>query len=223
MFTMLVVEDDHDLCELYGTVLEERGWHAVTAENGRAALEAMQREPIDLVITDLMLPEVDGFQLTARLRAEHPELPILMITARGAAADKRRGFAHGTDDYMVKPIDVNEMVWRIEALLRRARIARERVVRLGATTLDIDSMELVRDGARETLPCKEFLLLCKLASSPNRVFTRRQIMDEVWGVDSQVGAHTLDVHVNRLRERLKDNPDISIATVRGLGYKAVSS
>ena len=124
---------------------------------------------------------------------------------------------------MVKPIDVNEMVWRIEALLRRARIARERVVRLGATTLDIDSMELVRDGARETLPYKEFLLLCKLASSPNRVFTRRQIMDEVWGVDSQVGAHTLDVHVNRLRERLKDNPDISIATVRGLGYKAVSS
>lgn len=222
MLTMLVVEDDRDLCDLYCTVLAERGWRAVAAGSGREALSAMRSEPVDLVVTDLMLPQMDGYQLTAQLRAERPELPILMITARGEAADKRRGFEHGADDYMVKPIDVNEMVWRIEALLRRARIARERVVRLGATTLDINSMELVRDGAREALPCKEFLLLRKLAESPNRVFTRRQIMDEVWGAEAQVGTHTLDVHVNRLRERLKDNPDISIATVRGLGYKAVS-
>ena len=148
-------------------------------------------------------------------------MPILIITALDGLEDKRRGFRAGTDDYMVKPIDVNEMVWRLEALLRRSQINSERRITVGSTVLDCDSLTVSSDGTDTSLPQKEFLLLFRLLSSMNRIFTRRQLMDELWGLDSEADPHTLEVHVSRLRERFRDNPDFEIVTVRGLGYKAV--
>lgn len=221
MFAVMVVEDDADLRELFCAVLAEAGYDALPARDASQALDILSSRPVDVVITDVMMPGMDGFALTRTLRAAGYELPVLIITARDRAADKQEGFRSGTDDYMVKPIDVNEMVWRVEALLRRSRIIRERKVTLGATTLDRDTLVVVREGEAVELPQKEFNLLYLLASNVGRIYTRQQIMDEVWGAPVAPSAHTLDVHISRLRERFKDNPDFEIVTVRGLGYKMV--
>lgn len=221
MFAVMVVEDDADLRELFCAVLAEAGYDALPARDASQALDILSSRPVDVVITDVMMPGMDGFTLTRTLRAAGYELPVLIITARDRAADKQEGFRSGTDDYMVKPIDVNEMVWRVEALLRRSRIIRERKVTLGATTLDRDTLAVVREGEAVELPQKEFNLLYLLASNVGRIYTRQQIMDEVWGAPVAPSAHTLDVHISRLRERFKDNPDFEIVTVRGLGYKMV--
>lgn len=221
MFNILVVEDDKELRELFCTVLTENDYNALSAADGEEALDILDRCHVDLIITDIMMPVMDGYELTHALREAKYTLPILMITAKESMTDKRRGFRAGTDDYMVKPVDVNEMLWRVEALLRRSQMISERKTRLGDTVLDCDSLTVSAGGNETILPQKEFFLLYKLVSSPNRIFTRRQILDEIWGMDSDTDPHTLDVHISRLRERLKGNPDLEIVTVRGLGYKVV--
>ena len=221
MFKVLVVEDDLELRELYMTVLSENGYRPFGAEHGNQALEVMDKEHIDLIISDIMMPNMDGYELTKIIRGVNQTLPILMITAKDGAVYKREGFQSGTDDYMVKPIDVNEMVWRVKALLRRSQAAHDRRLTIGGTTFQYDSNSVVENNEETILPPKEFLLLYKLISTPDRTFTRMQLMDEIWGFDSDASTHTLEVHIGRLRERFKSNPDFEIITVRGLGYRAV--
>lgn len=222
MFQILVVEDDKELRDLFCTVLMDNGYKAIPAADGTEAFDIFDHACIDLVISDIMMPHMDGFELTGLLRESGYTMPVLMITAKESAADKREGFRLGTDDYMVKPIDVNEMIWRVEALLRRSQLVNQRKSRFGSTEFDCDTLTISEDGKTTELPQKEFYLLYKLITAPNRIFTRRQIMDDVWGPDSETDPHTLDVHISRLRERFKQNPDFEIVTVRGLGYKAVS-
>lgn len=221
MSCILVVEDDEDSRRLMEAVLLAHGYAVLLAEDGKDALEKLSGRHVDLMVVDLMLPRMDGFELTRSIRKAGSLLPILMVTAREASADKHRGFLAGTDDYMVKPVDEEEMVLRIKALLRRARIADERRLRVGRTELDYDALSVSRDGEVQELPAKEFLLLFKLLSYPNKIFTRRSLMDELWDMNSDSDPRTVDVHVNRLRERFRDDGDFSIVTVRGLGYKAV--
>jgi len=221
MFQILVVEDNSELRELFCTVLEDNGYTAIPAKDGIEAFDILDNTFIDLIISDIMMPRMDGYEMTKHLRDSGYTMPVLMITAKESAADKREGFRVGTDDYMVKPIDVDEMVWRVEALMRRSQLAHQRKTTVGNTEFICDTMTVIFGGVETELPQKEFYLLYKLVTSPNRVFTRRQIMDDVWGPDSEADPHTLDVHISRLRERFKDNPDFEIVTVRGLGYKAV--
>ena len=223
MFTILVVEDDHKLRQLFCTVLSRNGYHPRSAEDGEAALAILDKEYIDLIISDVMMPRMDGYELTRTLREANFNLPILMVTARENFADKQQGFLVGIDDYMVKPIDVNEMILRVGALLRRAKIMTERKVECGNTLLDYDSLTVFQQDSSIILPQKEFYLLYKLISYPNKTFTKQQLMDEIWGMDSESDEHTIVVHINRLRERFKECEDFEIVTVRGLGYKVVKS
>ena len=221
MFNVLVVEDAKDLCELFCDALKSNGYHAIQASNGREALEQMMHHSVDLIISDVMMPQMDGYELTRSLREANDLTPILMITAKGDANDKREGFRSGTDDYMVKPVDMNEMIWRVEALMRRSGRISPQKMTVGQTTFDCDALTVQRGEKTVILPLKEFLLVYKLISSLNRIFTRQQIMDDIWGPDSDSDIHTLEVHMSRLRERFKNNPDFELVTVRGLGYKAV--
>lgn len=223
MFHVLVVEDDVKLRSLFCTVLNRSGYLAVPAADGKEALELLDTEYIDLIISDVMMPGMDGYELIRTLRRNGYTLPILIITAKERFEDKQEGFLAGTDDYMVKPIDVNEMVLRVGALLKRARIATDRRITCGDTTLNYDALTVTINGEETLLPQKEFYLLYKLLSYPNKIFTRQQLMDEIWGMDSTSDERTVDVHVNRLRERFRDCDDFLIMTVRGLGYKVVKS
>lgn len=221
MFKILVAEDDAELQQLFCRVLTRNGFTALGVSDGVEALEALEHEYIDLIVSDIMMPRMDGYALVRSLRDAGNQLPVLMITAKDSFQDMQFGFMAGADDYMVKPVNVNELVLRVNALLRRAQIVAERRQSIGGTTFEYDSFS-VRCGHSETiLPQKEFLLLYKLISSPNHIFTRQQLMDDIWGVESQTEAHTVDVHINRLRDRFRDNPDFEIVTVRGIGYKAV--
>jgi two-component system, OmpR family, response regulator len=221
MFNILVAEDNAKLRQLMCTVLAKHGYNPIMAEDGRHALELLDKEFIDLIISDIMMPNMDGYELTSRLREAGYNTPILMVTAKESFKDKQRGFLVGTDDYMVKPIDIDEMVLRVGALLRRAQIVNERKVRIGGLLLDYDSITVIRGEESIILPQKEFFLLFKLLSYPGKIFTRQQLMDEIWGMDSETDSRTVDVHINRVRERFKDCPEFEIVTVRGLGYKAV--
>ncbi len=221
MFKILVVEDDAELQQLYCRVLSRNGYLPFGAAFAKEALDIMEHEYIDLIITDVMMPGMDGFEFVKTLRDGDCTLPVLVITAKDSFRDKQIGFLSGVDDYMVKPVDVNEMVLRVGALLRRAKSVSERKQTVGKTTLEYDTLTVYSENSSQTLPQKEFMLLYKLISYPNRIFTRQQIMDDVWGLDSYTDAHTVDVHINRLRDRFRDNPDFEIVTVRGLGYKAV--
>lgn len=221
MFNILVVEDDTNIRKLMCAVLKQNGFVTYQAEDGLAALDRMAQHHIDLVIVDLMMPNMDGYELTKALRRTWEDLPIVMVTAKQEAKDKRQGFLAGTDDYMTKPIDEEEMILRIRALLRRAKIANEHKLTIGNIELDYDALMVSRAGEAITLPQKEFLLLFKLLSYPNMIFTRLQLMDEIWGMESETDDHTLNVHINRLRDRFRDYPEFEIVTVRGLGYKAV--
>lgn len=223
MFNILVVEDDAKLAGIYSTILKMNKYNPFLAENGQVALDILDKEYIDLIITDIMMPEMDGYELTRALREHGYQLPILMITARESFQDKQKGFLLGTDDYMVKPINWDEMILRIGALLRRANIVNERRISCGSTILDLDSLTVIQGDDAAILPLKEFNLLYKLISYPNKIFTRQQLMDEIWGMDSESDERTVDVHINHLRERFKNCSDFEIITVRGLGYKVVKA
>ena len=221
MFQILVVEDDKNTRKLMEAVLLSNGYQPILAEDGARALKLLEQSKVALLIVDVMMPGLDGFELTRTLRESGYTLPILMVTAKETQADKKQGFLAGTDDYMVKPVDEEEMLWRIAALLRRSKIANEHRLEVGKTRLDYDSLTVTRDGHAEELPKKEFLLLFHLLSNPNRIFTRRQLMDEIWDMGSETDERTVDVHINRLRERFRGGGDFEIVTGRGLGYKAV--
>ena len=221
MFHILVVEDNDNTRKLMQAVLSQNGYEPIPARDGIEALEVLDRKHIDLIVLDIMMPRMDGYEFTETLRASGCEIPILMVTAKEKPADKHKGFIIGTDDYMVKPVDEEEMLLRIAALLRRSRIVNEHRLEIGATMLDYDSLTVTSDLGVVELPKKEFMLLFKLLSYPNKIFTRRQLMDEIWDMDSESDERTVDVHINRLRDRFRKSEDFEIVTVRGLGYKAV--
>ncbi|MBQ7870822.1 MAG: response regulator transcription factor [Oscillospiraceae bacterium] len=223
MFRVLVTEDDAELQQLFCRVLTRNGFTAIGAADGEQALEVLEHESIDVIVSDIMMPRMDGYALVRALRESGSTIPILMITARDSFQDMQAGFLSGADDYMVKPINVNEMVLRIHALLRRAQMVAERRQVVGQTTFHYDSFTVQRDGQSVLLPQKEFLLLYKPISSQGQIFTRQQLMDEIWGPDSETDPRTVDVHITRLRDRFRENPDFSIITVRGIGYKAVKT
>ena len=221
MFHILVADDDKNTRRLMQVVLERDGYTVSLAANGQEALEVLDREHIDLVVLDIMMPQMDGYAFTATLRETKSELPILMVSAKHLPEDRKRGFLVGTDDYITKPVDMEEMLLRIRALLRRARIVSERHITLGDVTLDYDAHTVSRAGEVQELPQKEFLLLYMLLSYPGKIFTRIQIMDEIWGAESDSGWETVTVHIARLRKRFEGWEEFSIESVRGLGYKAV--
>lgn len=221
MTTILVAEDDDSTRKLMCAVLKRAGFDVLAAPNGTAALDALDDHRVDLLLTDVMMPGLDGFTLAKQLRDAKYDLPILMVTAKGQVNDRRQGFLVGTDDYLVKPVDAQELVLRIRALLRRARIVADKRIEIGRATLDYDALTVSRPGQTVTLPPKEFYLLYKLLAYPGTVFTRAQLLDEIWGADTTSDASTVNVHINRLRTRFGDWSEFSIETVRGLGYKAV--
>lgn len=221
MFQILIAEDDKNTRRLMEAVLKEHGYHPILACDGLEALKLLDTHHVDLVILDIMMPGMDGYEFTRQLRATDYTLPILMVTAKQLPEDKRKGFIVGTDDYMTKPVDEEEMILRIRALLRRAQIVNERRITIADVCLDYDSLTVSRGDESQTLPRKEFYLLYKLLSYPGKIFTRIQLMDEIWGMESQSDDNTINVHINRLRKRFEDYPEFSIETIRGLGYKAV--
>lgn len=221
MFQILVVEDNKNTARLMKAVLKRAGYEVFLANNGRTALDLMDVQHIDLIVLDVMMPEMDGYEFTEALRDCGDNTPILMVTAKQLPEEKCRGFLAGTDDYMVKPVNEEEMLLRIRALLRRSQIANERKLRIGKVVLDYDSLTVSREGAGQTLPQKEFYLLYKLLSYPDKIFTRLQLMDEIWGMDSETVATTVNVHINRLRKRFEAWPEFELVAVRGIGYKAV--
>lgn len=221
MFQILVVDDDKNTRMLFKAVLEAANYSVLTAQDGIEALAIMDDHHVDLVVLDVMMPNMDGYAFTRTLRESNDNLPILMVSAKQLPEDKKQGFLVGTDDYMTKPIDEEEMLLRIKALLRRARIASERRIVVGDVELDYDSLTVTRKGQTQELPQKEFLLLYKLLSYPGKIFTRIQLMDEIWGADSETGWETVTVHIGRLRKRFEGWPEFEIVSVRGLGYKAV--
>lgn len=218
---IMVVEDDIDLNNLIKTVLESRGHEVSAVYNGQAALDELDKTHIDLIISDIMMPQLDGVALLMEIRQAHMDMPVLLITAKGSFADKSRGFSSGADDYMVKPIDIKELELRVNALLRRSRIANERRLRIGSVVLDADTLTVTKDQTVQILSPKEFYLLFKLLSYPGRVFTRFEIMSEIWGYDSESDEKTINVHISKLRTRFENWPEFEIFTVRGLGYKAM--
>lgn len=223
MFHILVAEDDKNTRMLMQAILEAAHYRVSTAVDGEDALHVLDREHIDLVVLDIMMPKVDGYTFTQTIRDAGSTLPILMVSAKQLPADKHKGFLVGTDDYITKPIDEEEMLLRIRALLRRAKIVNDRRIVIGDVTLDYDSFTVSRPGQTQELPQKEFLLLYKLLSYPGKIFTRIQLMDEIWGMDCETGWETVTVHVGRLRKRFESWPEFSIESVRGLGYKAVKN
>jgi len=221
VFDILVVEDDANTQKLLCAVLKHGGFNAHPVKNGLEALSRMEEQRFDLIVLDLMMPEMDGYQLCKELRSAEDHIPILMVTAAHEITDKHHGFLAGTDDYMTKPFDEQELLFRIKALLRRAQIASEHKLVLGDTTLDYNALTVTRGEVQTYLPQKEFYLLFKLMSYTDRIFTRMHLMEEIWGLETEIDSHTLNVHINRLRDKFRDNPDFEIVTVRGLGYKMV--
>lgn len=221
MLKILIAEDDRELRQLFAHVLRKNGYQVEGVSNGQEALDALDNTYFDLIISDVMMPQMDGYTLVSQLREAGINTPVLMVTAKDAFDDMRQGFLSGTDDYMVKPVNVNEMVLRVGALLRRAQMIHERRQTLGNTVMEWDSLTVTWEGGSVVLPQKEFMLLYKMASFPGRIFTRQQLMDEIWGYETDSDAHTVEVHVGRLRERFRDNPDFKIVTIRGVGYKVV--
>lgn len=223
MFKILIAEDDSELRQLFSHVLIKNGYSVTGVCNGKEALDALDKGYYDLIISDIMMPEMDGYELVSSLRTAGYSIPVMMITAKDAFDDMRMGFVSGTDDYMVKPVNVNEMVLRVGALLRRAQMINDRRLVIGGTVMECDSLTVTWDGQSAVLPQKEFMLLYKMASFPGRIFTRQQLMDDIWGYDSDTDTHTVDVHIGRLRGRFRDSKDFKIVTMRGVGYKVVKA
>ena len=223
MVNILVVEDDKHTRKLLETILKREGYSVLKAEDGIKAMEVLDNHHVDLIILDIMMPNMDGYEFAQELREADCMIPILMATAKQLPEDKKRGFIVGTDDYMTKPIDTEEMLLRIKALLRRSQIASARKLTVGKVVLDYDNLTVTRENEKQTLPPKEFYLLYKLLSYPDRIFTRIQLMDEIWGMETESSDTTVNVHINRLRKRFDSYPEFEIISVRGLGYKAVKS
>lgn len=221
MLKILIAEDDRELRQLFSHVLIRHGYTVKGVGNGQEALDALDAEYYDLIVSDIMMPIMDGYELVRLLRESGSTTPVLMITAKDAFDDMRQGFLSGTDDYMVKPINVNEMVLRVGALLRRAQTMSERRQTIGDTVLECDSLTVTANGESMILPQKEFMLLYKMVSYPGRIFTRQQLMDDIWGYDNESDTHTVDVHIGRLRDRFRNSTDFKIVTMRGVGYKVV--
>lgn len=221
MLKILIAEDDLELGRLFAHVLIKNGYTVKGVSNGKEALDAIDNDYFDLIISDIMMPVMDGYELVSTLRETGNTTPVLMITAKDAFDDMRLGFLSGTDDYMVKPVNVNEMILRVQALLRRAQMISDRKQTIGGTVMECDTFTVTYNGTSVVLPQKEFMLLYKMSSYPGRIFTRQQLMDDVWGYDSDSDPHTVDVHIGRLRERFRDNMDFKIVTMRGVGYKVV--
>lgn len=221
MLKILIAEDDRELRQLFSHVLIKNGYSVKGVSNGQEALDALDEDFYDLIISDIMMPVMDGYELVRLLRENSNNIPVLMITAKDAFDDMRMGFLSGTDDYMIKPVNVNEMVLRVGALLRRAQMINDRKTVIGNTIFEYDTFSVIADGNTEALPQKEFMLIYKMVSYPGRIFTRQQLMDEIWGYDSESDTHTVDVHIGRLRERFRENKDFKIVTMRGVGYKVV--
>lgn len=221
MINILVVEDNTNLREMLCSALNNNGYNSFSASDGLDALDVLEKNVIDLIVCDIMMPNMDGYQLTKSLRNVRNNVPILIVTAKDDYESMQRGFNLGVDDYMIKPINIREMLLRIHALLRRARINMEKKIVIGDTTLDYESMTITVKDEVIVLPLKEFNLLFKLLSYPNKIFTRQQIMDEIWGLETDSDDRTINTHINRLRERFENNQDFEIITIRGLGYKAV--
>ncbi len=221
MFKIIIAEDDRELRQLFSHVLTKNGYTVKGVSNGQEALDAMDNDYYDLIISDIMMPVMDGYEFVRTLRDTGNTTPVLMITAKDAFDDMKQGFLSGTDDYMIKPINVNEMVLRVQALLRRAQMINERRLVIGDTVLECDSLTVITPDESVVLPQKEFMLLYKMASYPGRIFTRQQLMDDIWGYDNDSDTHTVDVHIGRLRDRFRNNPDFEIVTMRGVGYKVV--
>jgi len=221
MIHILIVEDDSNTRRLMEAILKQAGYIVHLAKDGLEALDVVGETHIDLMIIDLMMPNMDGYELTESLRELGYELPILMVTAKQLPQDRKKGFIVGTDDFMTKPVDEEELLIRIKSLLRRSKIAAENILVIGELTLHYDALVVSRNEEEVLLPKKEFYLLYKLLSYPNKIFTRLQLMDEIWGYDSETMDYTVNVHINRLRKRFEDYKEFEIVTVRGLGYKAV--
>ncbi|WP_348921695.1 response regulator transcription factor [Enterococcus rotai] len=221
MITILVVEDDKNIRKLLVTILKQSGYYTLQAQNGMEALAIIEQETIDLLVLDVMLPQIDGYQIAEKIRATNTQLPIIMVTAKSLPLDKRKGFIAGTDDYLVKPIDEEEFLLRIKALLRRTQNGLDTKIRVGKTVIDSDNLSIQSENTYLELPKKEFQLLYKLLSYPNKIFTRQQLLDDIWGIDNMADERTIDVHIKRLREKTILNKDFDLITIRGLGYKAV--
>lgn len=219
MFKILIAEDDHELRKLFTHVLIKNGYTVKEVSDGKEALDAMDNDYFDLIISDIMMPVMDGYEFVRSLRDCGNNTPVMMITAKDAFDDMRMGFLSGSDDYMIKPVNVNEMVIRVQALLRRAQMINERRQTIGNTVLECDTFTVYTADGNVVLPQKEFMLLYKMAAYPGKIFTRQQLMDDVWGYDTESDTHTIDVHIGRLRDRFKNNPDFKIVTIRGVGYK----
>ncbi|MCR8635077.1 response regulator transcription factor [Paenibacillus radicis (ex Xue et al. 2023)] len=220
MAKILVVDDDNHIRELIKMYLLQEGFEVLEATHGKEALDIMEASKADMVVLDIMMPEMDGWDLCAELRKYYSDLPLLMVTAKGETGQKVKGFQLGTDDYLVKPFDPIELVVRVKALLKRYRIEASQIVQCGAVQLNRKQFEVISGDERMTLPLKEFELLFKLASHPGHIFTRNQLIEQIWGMDYGGDDRTVDVHIKRLRERFpEETSGFTIITIRGLGYK----
>lgn len=221
MFNVLIIDDNENFLFLIKEILEKENFNTFTAKNGKEALKTLDCQQIDAIVVDIMMPEMDGYDFTKELRQNNMELPLFMISAKQLPEDRKKAFRLGVDDFMCKPIDQEEFVLRLKALLRRSKIVAEKKIVIGDVVIDYPSLSVVKNGTSVTLPQKEFMLLFKLLSYPNKIFTRIQLMDEVWGMNCDTGWETVTVHINRLRKRFEDYDEFEIISVRGLGYKAV--
>lgn len=220
MFSILIVEDDEVLNKMIRAKLQQESYRVFSAFDGEQALDLLDKEHIDLIISDIMMPKMDGYQLAKELRNAAYTIPILMVTAKNQFEDMEKGFRAGTDDYMVKPISMRELVLRVKALLRRAQIANEKKLVIGNALLDYNALTIKINEETFEMPPKEFYLLFKLLSNPNKIFTRQELMDEIWGMDTDVDDRTIDSHIKKLRRKFEHYTDFEIITIRGLGYKA---
>ena len=221
MFNILVVEDDKNLRKLITTYLQRNKYNTYEATNGEEALNVLDQSYIDLIVSDIMMPKMDGYELIKSLREAKYEVPILIITAKSEIEDKKEGFLLGADDYMVKPIDIEEMLLRIQVLLRRSKSASEKKIQIGDLLLNYNQLSVIKKDKVYNLAQKEFYLLYKLLSTPNTIFTRQELIEEVWGLENDSDYRTVDVHIKRIREKMKDVDEFEIVTIRGIGYKAI--
>lgn len=221
MFNILVVEDDKNLRKLITTYLQRNKYNTYEATNGEEALNVLDQSYIDLIVSDIMMPKMDGYELIKSLREAKYDVPILIITAKSEIEDKKEGFLLGADDYMVKPIDIEEMLLRVQVLLRRSKSASEKKIQIGDLLLNYNQLSVIKKDKVYNLAQKEFYLLYKLLSTPNTIFTRQELIEEVWGLESDSDYRTVDVHIKRIREKMKDVDEFEIVTIRGIGYKAI--